>query len=52
MPRGGRCLHGLSGDLGFSEQDRRENIRRVGHVARRGRKCMGVPPGGAPRANV
>jgi len=26
--------HGLCGDLGFSEDDRRENLRRVGEVAR------------------
>jgi bifunctional enzyme CysN/CysC len=26
--------HGLSGDLGFSPNDRKENIRRVGEVAR------------------
>lgn len=26
--------HGLCGDLGFSDDDRRENIRRVGEVAR------------------
>jgi adenylylsulfate kinase-like enzyme len=26
--------HGLNGDLGFSEKERRENIRRVGHVDR------------------
>jgi bifunctional enzyme CysN/CysC len=26
--------HGLNGDLGFSEEDRIENIRRVSHVAR------------------
>lgn len=25
--------HGLNGDLGFSDEDRRENIRRVGEVA-------------------
>jgi bifunctional enzyme CysN/CysC len=31
---GDNLRHGLSGDLGFSEDDRRENIRRVGHVAR------------------
>jgi hypothetical protein len=34
LPDGDNLCHGLSGDLGFSEQDRRENIRRVGHVAR------------------
>ena len=26
--------HGLNGDLGFSDDDRRENVRRVGEVAR------------------
>jgi bifunctional enzyme CysN/CysC len=26
--------HGLNGDLGFSAEDRAENVRRVGHVAR------------------
>jgi bifunctional enzyme CysN/CysC len=31
---GDNVRHGLSGDLGFSPVDRRENIRRVGHVAR------------------
>jgi bifunctional enzyme CysN/CysC len=31
---GDHVRHGLSGDLGFSERDRAENIRRVGEVAR------------------
>ncbi len=31
---GDHVRHGLSGDLGFSERDRKENIRRVGEVAR------------------
>ena len=31
---GDNVRHGLSGDLGFSPGDRRENIRRVAHVAR------------------
>ncbi|HWT23814.1 MAG TPA: adenylyl-sulfate kinase [Solirubrobacteraceae bacterium] len=31
---GDNIRHGLSGDLGFSPGDRRENIRRVAHVAR------------------
>jgi bifunctional enzyme CysN/CysC len=31
---GDNMRHGLNGDLGFSEKDRHENIRRVGHVAR------------------
>ncbi|MEX2586360.1 MAG: sulfate adenylyltransferase subunit CysN [Balneolaceae bacterium] len=31
---GDQIRHGLCGDLGFSEQDRSENIRRVGEVAR------------------
>ncbi|MCW8915528.1 MAG: adenylyl-sulfate kinase [Magnetovibrio sp.] len=30
---GDNIRHGLSGNLGFSEEDRRENIRRVGEVA-------------------
>lgn len=30
---GDNVRHGLNGDLGFSEADRVENIRRVGHVA-------------------
>lgn len=31
---GDQIRHGLSGDLGFSAEDREENIRRVAHVAR------------------
>jgi adenylylsulfate kinase len=31
---GDNIRHGLCGDLGFSDEDRRENIRRVGEVAR------------------
>jgi len=31
---GDNVRHGLSGDLGFSPNDRKENIRRVGEVAR------------------
>lgn len=31
---GDNIRHGLNGDLGFSEQDRRENIRRIGEVAK------------------
>lgn len=31
---GDQVRHGLNGDLGFSPQDRTENIRRVGEVAR------------------
>lgn len=31
---GDNVRHGLCGDLGFSEEDRRENIRRVGEVAK------------------
>lgn len=31
---GDNLRHGLNGDLGFSADDRRENIRRVGEVAR------------------
>jgi bifunctional enzyme CysN/CysC len=30
---GDNLRHGLSGDLGFSEADRQENVRRAGHVA-------------------
>ncbi len=31
---GDQVRHGLNGDLGFSQEDRTENIRRVGEVAR------------------
>ena len=31
---GDNVRHGLNADLGFSREDRRENIRRVGHLAR------------------
>ena len=31
---GDQVRHGLSGDLGFSPADRRENVRRIGEVAR------------------
>ncbi len=31
---GDNVRHGLSGDLGFSAQDRQENIRRIGEVAK------------------
>ncbi len=31
---GDNIRHGLTSDLGFSKEDRRENIRRVAHVAR------------------
>jgi bifunctional enzyme CysN/CysC len=31
---GDNLRHGLNGDLGFSAEDRAENIRRTGHVAR------------------
>lgn len=31
---GDNVRHGLCGDLGFSEQDRKENIRRVGEAAK------------------
>ncbi len=31
---GDQVRHGLNGDLGFSPGDRKENIRRVGHLAR------------------
>lgn len=34
MLDGDNVRHGLSGDLGFSPNDRKENIRRVGEVAR------------------
>ncbi|MEM7130969.1 MAG: sulfate adenylyltransferase subunit CysN [Chloroflexota bacterium] len=33
MLDGDNVRHGLNGDLGFSEEDRNENIRRVGEVA-------------------
>jgi bifunctional enzyme CysN/CysC len=33
---GDNVRHGLNGDLGFSEKDRKENIRRVAEVARLG----------------
>ena len=36
---GENLRHGLCGDLGFSEGDRRENIRRVGEVARLFYEC-------------
>lgn len=31
---GDNVRHGLCGDLGFSEEDRKENIRRIGQVAK------------------
>ena len=31
---GDNVRHGLCGDLGFSEEDRRENIRRIGEMAK------------------
>ncbi|WP_421020818.1 adenylyl-sulfate kinase, partial [Klebsiella pneumoniae] len=31
---GDNIRHGLCRDLGFSDQDRRENIRRIGEVAK------------------
>ncbi len=31
---GDNVRHGLCGDLGFGDDDRRENLRRVGHVGR------------------
>ena len=31
---GDNVRHGLSGDLSFSEEDRKENIRRIGNVAK------------------
>jgi bifunctional enzyme CysN/CysC len=34
MLDGDNLRHGLNGDLGFSEADRRENVRRAGEVAR------------------
>jgi len=33
---GDNLRHGLNGDLGFSDEDRQENIRRVGEVAKLG----------------
>jgi bifunctional enzyme CysN/CysC len=34
MLDGDNLRHGISGDLGFSEKDRKENVRRAGEVAR------------------
>jgi adenylyl-sulfate kinase len=34
MLDGDNLRHGLTGDLGFSAEDRRENVRRVAHAAR------------------
>lgn len=34
MLDGDNIRHGLNKDLGFSEQDRKENIRRIGEVAK------------------
>lgn len=34
MLDGDNVRHGLNGDLGFSDEDRTENVRRVGEVAR------------------
>ena len=31
---GDNVRHGLCGNLGFSDEDRKENIRRIGHVAK------------------
>jgi bifunctional enzyme CysN/CysC len=31
---GDNLRHGINGDLGFSAEDRAENVRRVGHIAR------------------
>jgi len=31
---GDNVRHGLCGDLGFSDEDRKENIRRIGNVAK------------------
>ena len=55
---GDQVRHGLSGDLGFSREDRAENIRRVGEVAalfcRAGTVvvCAFVSPFAADRARV
>ena len=55
---GDHVRHGLSGDLGFSPEDRRENIRRVGEVARLFVEsgaltlCTFVSPYAADRARV
>ena len=32
---GDNVRHGLSGDLGFSDNDRKENLRRIGEVSKR-----------------
>ena len=34
MLDGDNLRHGINGDLGFSDQDREENVRRAGEVAR------------------
>lgn len=31
---GDNIRHGINGDLGFTEKDRKENIRRIGHIAK------------------
>jgi len=33
IPDGDNVRHGLCGDLGFTERDRTENIRRIGELA-------------------
>jgi bifunctional enzyme CysN/CysC len=55
---GDQLRHGLSGDLGFSDADRRENIRRAGELARLFYEqggivlCTFVSPFAADRARV
>jgi len=41
---GDNLRHGLNGDLGFSAEDRTENIRRVGEVARLFAELVAVVP--------
>jgi len=37
IPDGDNIRHGLNSDLGFSPEERKENIRRIGEVARKAR---------------
>ena len=39
---GDNVRHGLNSDLGFAPEDRVENIRRIGEVARLVRRCRGA----------
>ncbi len=55
---GDNIRHGLNGDLGFSDQDRKENIRRVAEVARLAFEhgnltlCTFISPFAADRAST